>query len=160
MEIDHGLGGGNGVPRLQGDGMLESGTPISLAVTGALPGAPAFVVVGSGATAVCCAPELARVSRTLVMLQRSPSWIYEASNEAGPLIRLCQALHGRGLPCAVAWLRTWLQLRDDLVFVGLVEQTLLADDAHDFTELIEDCAPLASKDWKNLLPLLQKYPKV
>lgn len=30
-------------------------------------------------------------------------------------------------------------------------QTLLADDAHDFTEIIEDCPPLSSKDWKNLV---------
>lgn len=34
-------------------------------------------------------------------------------------------------------------------------QTLLADDAHDFTELIEDCEPLSSKDWKNLIRTFQ-----
>ena len=76
------------------------------------------VVVGSGATAICCAPELARVSASVVLLQRSPSYIYEISNQAGLLIRLCQALYRRGLRRPVGWLRHYLQLRDDLVFVG------------------------------------------
>jgi len=47
VEIGHGLPGSNGIPRLQGDGMLEDGSPISLTLTGALPGAAAFIVVGS-----------------------------------------------------------------------------------------------------------------
>lgn len=76
------------------------------------------VLVGSGATAICCAPELARVSKSLVLLQRSPSYIYEIDNQAGALIRLCQNLHRLGLHFAVKWLRRYLQLRDDLVFVG------------------------------------------
>lgn len=76
------------------------------------------VLVGSGATAVCCAPELARVSGSLTLLQRSPSYIYEIDNRAGPLIRACQALYRRGLRAPVRWLRSYLQLRDDLVFVG------------------------------------------
>jgi cation diffusion facilitator CzcD-associated flavoprotein CzcO len=76
------------------------------------------VLVGSGATAVCCAPELARVSGSLVLLQRSPSYIYETDNRAGALIRACQALCRLGAPFAVRWLRAFLQLRDDLTFVG------------------------------------------
>ncbi len=76
------------------------------------------VLVGSGATAVCCAPELAKVSGSLVLLQRSPSYIYEISNHAGVLIRACQALYRLGAPVAVRWLRGFLQLRDDLVFVA------------------------------------------
>jgi cation diffusion facilitator CzcD-associated flavoprotein CzcO len=76
------------------------------------------VLVGSGATAICCAPELARVSKSLVLLQRSPSYIYEISNKAGPLIALCQNLYRLGLRSPVKWLRHYLQLRDDLVFVG------------------------------------------
>ncbi|MHC4846258.1 MAG: PQQ-binding-like beta-propeller repeat protein [Planctomycetota bacterium] len=52
VEIGHGLGGGNGVPRLQGDGILESNSPITLTVTDAQPNAPAFVVVGSAALGV------------------------------------------------------------------------------------------------------------
>lgn len=76
------------------------------------------VLVGSGATAICCAPELARVSKSLVLLQRSPSYIYEIDNRVGPLIRLCQRLYRLGLRPALKWLRFYLQFRDDLIFVG------------------------------------------
>jgi monooxygenase len=77
-----------------------------------------IVVVGSGSTAICCAPELARVSKSVVLVQRSPSYIYETDNRAGPLVRLCQGLQRRGLRFPVRWLRRYLQLRDDLIFVG------------------------------------------
>jgi cation diffusion facilitator CzcD-associated flavoprotein CzcO len=91
--------------------------------TSRLDGARSFagkkvVLVGSGSTAICCAPELAAVAKSLVMLQRSPSYVYEIDNQAGPLIRLCQNLHKLGLRSAVQWLRRYLQLRDDLIFVG------------------------------------------
>jgi len=76
------------------------------------------VLVGSGSTAICCAPELARVAKSLVLLQRSPSYIYETDNRAGALIRICQALHQLGLRWPIKWLRRYLQLKDDLVFVG------------------------------------------
>jgi len=76
------------------------------------------VLIGSGATAVCCAPELARVCKSLVMLQRSPSYIYEIDNRAGVLVRLVQRLHRAGLPGALAALRAALQLKDDLVFLA------------------------------------------
>jgi cation diffusion facilitator CzcD-associated flavoprotein CzcO len=76
------------------------------------------VVVGSGSTAVCCAPELARVSKSLVLLQRSPSYIYEIDNKADALVRLCQSLYRCGMHAAVTWLRSYLQLRDDFVFLG------------------------------------------
>lgn len=76
------------------------------------------VLVGSGATAICCAPELARVCGSLVLLQRSPSYIYETDNRAGLLIECCQALYRRGVRFPVRWLRHYLQLRDDLIFVG------------------------------------------
>lgn len=76
------------------------------------------VLVGSGSTAICAAPELAAVSGSLVLLQRSPSYIYEISNGAGPLIRLCQNLYRRGLRAPVRWLRSYLQLRDDVIFLG------------------------------------------
>ncbi len=76
------------------------------------------VLVGSGSTAVCCAPELARVSRSLVMLQRSPSYIYEIDNRAGPFMRLCQYLYGLGIAFPVKVLRAYLQVRDDVIFVG------------------------------------------
>ena len=40
------------------------------------------VLVGSGSTAICCAPELSRVSGSLTLLQRSPTYIYEIDNRA------------------------------------------------------------------------------
>jgi monooxygenase len=76
------------------------------------------VLVGSGSTAICCAPELARVAKSLVLLQRSPSYIYEIDNRAGALIRACQALYRRGMHAPVRWLRHYLQLRDDAIFVA------------------------------------------
>ncbi len=76
------------------------------------------VVVGSGATAICCAPALTPVSKSLVLLQRSPSYIYETSNQAGPLIRACQRLHAMGITFPVKALRYVLQCEDDLIFVA------------------------------------------
>lgn len=76
------------------------------------------VLVGSGSTAICCAPEVARVAKSLVLVQRSPSYIYETDNRAGALIRMCQTLYRLGLRWPVQWLRRYLQLKDDLVFVG------------------------------------------
>src|SRR3979490_3093501 len=51
------------------------------------------VLVGSGSTAICAAPELARVSGSMTLLQRSPSYIYEIDNRATPFMRLCQYLY-------------------------------------------------------------------
>jgi monooxygenase len=76
------------------------------------------VLVGSGSTAVCCAPALAAVSKSLTMLQRSPSYIYEIDNEATPLMRACQYLYGLGLDSPMRFLRGYLQARDDVIFVA------------------------------------------
>ena len=76
------------------------------------------VLVGSGATAICCAPELSAVSQSLVLVQRSPSYIYEISNTVGPLTRACQYLHTRGLTFPLTVLRYAIQWKDDLIFVG------------------------------------------
>lgn len=76
------------------------------------------VLVGSGSTAICCAPALAKVSKSLVLLQRSPSYIYEGSEEAGLLIRACQALYRLGLRLPVKALRYYLQCKDDAIFLG------------------------------------------
>jgi cation diffusion facilitator CzcD-associated flavoprotein CzcO len=76
------------------------------------------VLVGSGATAISCAPELARVSRSLTLVQRSPSYIIEFKNRAGPVTLLCQKLYRAGLRSPLAALRYAMQIRDDLVFVG------------------------------------------
>lgn len=77
------------------------------------------VLVGSGSTAVCCAPELAKVARSLTMLQRSPSYIYEIDDRATPFMRLCQYLYRHGVDFPVRVLRGYLQARDDVYFVAL-----------------------------------------
>ena len=76
------------------------------------------VLVGSGSTAVCCAPALAEVSGSLTMLQRSPSYIYEIDNRATPLMRFCQHLYGQGFQAPIRFLRGYLQARDDVIFVA------------------------------------------
>ncbi len=76
------------------------------------------VLVGSGSTAICAAPELARISGSVTMLQRSPSYIYEIENRATLFMRLCQYLHGRGFTFPMRVLRGYLQARDDAIFVG------------------------------------------
>lgn len=76
------------------------------------------VLVGSGATAICCAPALSDVSKSLVMLQRSPSYIFETDNQVGGVTKFCQWLFRRGVRSPVKWLRAGLQLKDDVLFVG------------------------------------------
>lgn len=76
------------------------------------------VLVGSGSTAICCAPELARVSGSLTLLQRSPSYVYETSDRASLLTLGCQALYRLGIRFPVKLLRYGLQCRDDAIFVG------------------------------------------
>src|SRR5262249_22085413 len=56
------------------------------------------VVVGSGSTAICCAPELAPpVSKSLVLVQRSPSYIYEITNKTDWVTNRCQDLYKIGV---------------------------------------------------------------
>ena len=76
------------------------------------------VLVGSGSTAICCAPVLSQVSKSLVLLQRSPSYVFETDNKVGGFTRLCQNLHRSGIAFPVTLLRGGLQLKDDLIFVG------------------------------------------
>ena len=76
------------------------------------------VLVGSGATAICCAPVLSQVSKSLVLLQRSPSYIFETDNAVGGFTKLCQHLHRRGLTFPVTLLRHGLQFKDDVIFVA------------------------------------------
>jgi cation diffusion facilitator CzcD-associated flavoprotein CzcO len=76
------------------------------------------VLVGSGATAVCCAPALAKVSKSLVMIQRSPSYIYETTDRAGPITRACHRLYELGVKFPLKALRCLLIFRYDLVFAG------------------------------------------
>lgn len=76
------------------------------------------VVVGSGSTAICCAPALGDVAKTLTLVQRSPSYIFDIENdEIGWVTRLCQDLYSRGVRWPVAMLRYYLQCKDDAIFV-------------------------------------------
>lgn len=84
------------------------------------------VLVGSGSTAVCAAPELAKVSKSLTMLQRSPSYVYEIDNNATPTMRIAQALYRKGVTLPVRLLRGWLQARDDIIFVAFRAMPRLA----------------------------------
>ena len=108
------------VPRFPGTEQFKG----EMVHTAALDGRRTFadknvVLVGSGSTAVCAAPELAPpVSRSLTLLQRSPTYIYEISNDAGRVTRVCQALHARGVTMPLRVLRYYLQCRDDVIFVG------------------------------------------
>ncbi|MCZ6894273.1 MAG: hypothetical protein O7H40_09530, partial [Gammaproteobacteria bacterium] len=79
----------------------------------------AVVLVGSGSTAICCAPELARVSGSLALVQRSPSYIYEIDDDrVNPVTRVCQALYRRGIRFPVKLLRYYLQCKDDVIFIA------------------------------------------
>jgi monooxygenase len=77
------------------------------------------VLLGSGATAVSCAPSLAAVSRSLTLLQRSPSYVYEMDNRASVSVRLALALQRLGVRFALTITRHLLQVRDDCAFVAL-----------------------------------------
>ena len=75
------------------------------------------VIVGSGATAISCAPSLSDVSGSVVILQRSPTYIYEVDNNLGWFARLCRALHARGAPLAGAALRLQNTVSGDLYYL-------------------------------------------
>ena len=75
------------------------------------------VIVGSGATAISCAPALSDVSKSLVILQRSPSYIYEVDNRLGYFARVCRTLHNWGVPLAGATLRLKNTVEGDVYFL-------------------------------------------
>lgn len=118
------------------------------------------VLVGSGSTAICCAPELAKVSKSMTMLQRSPSYVYEIDNNATPSMRLAQALYRRGITLPVRLLRGWLQARDDIIFVAFRAMPRLAKwffrrhwhNAVDAKTLREHFTPKYSP-WEQRIPI-------
>lgn len=75
------------------------------------------VLVGSGATAISAAPALSDVCKSLVILQRSPSYIYEVDNTLGWFARLCRAFHKFGVPFAGATLRWKNTVEGDVYFL-------------------------------------------
>lgn len=77
-----------------------------------------IVLVGSGASAISAAPQLCAASKSMVLLQRSPSYIYEDDNRPGPFVRLAQQAYRLGLGWPVKLVNYFLQLKDDLIFVG------------------------------------------
>jgi monooxygenase len=77
-----------------------------------------ILLVGSGASAISAVTELQQASASLSLLQRSPSYIYETTNQPSSLVRLAQRLHRAGHRAPLRWVRSYLQLKDDLVFVG------------------------------------------
>ncbi len=86
-------------------------------------------------------------ARVLKTLGADPLLFGFAGGDTGESIR--HLLDGEGIP-------------HDFVDTSVptrTAQTLLADDAHDFTEIIEDCPPLVSKDWKNLVQKFQTLEK-
>lgn len=75
------------------------------------------VLVGSGATAISTAPALSDVCKSLTILQRSPSYIYEVDNTLGWFARLCRMLHEGGVPFAGATLRWKNTVEGDVYFL-------------------------------------------
>lgn len=77
-----------------------------------------ILLVGSGASAISTITDLHAASASLSLLQRSPSYIYETDNRPSCLVRLAQRLHRAGWKAPLHAVRWYLQLKDDLIFVG------------------------------------------
>lgn len=77
-----------------------------------------ILLVGSGASAISAVTDLHQASASLSLLQRSPSYIYETSNRPSWVVRLAQRMHRAGWEAPLHWVRSCLQIKDDLVFVG------------------------------------------
>ena len=76
-----------------------------------------IVVVGSGASAISAAPALAEKAASVTLLQRSPSYIYEQSNDVGMLVDWAQRMHRKGFAFPLKLVNYIIQLKYDLVFV-------------------------------------------
>jgi monooxygenase len=75
------------------------------------------LLVGSGASAISAAPALANMTRSLTMLQRSPSYILEDKNRIGFFIDTAQKLYRIGYSFPIKMVNFFLQLKYDLVFI-------------------------------------------
>jgi cation diffusion facilitator CzcD-associated flavoprotein CzcO len=76
-----------------------------------------IVLVGSGASAICAAPELCSNSLSMTLLQRSPSYIYEENNKIGVFVNMAQKLYEVGWAYPMKVVSYFIQLKDDLIFV-------------------------------------------
>jgi cation diffusion facilitator CzcD-associated flavoprotein CzcO len=74
------------------------------------------VIVGSGATAISSAPALSDVSKELTILQRSPSYVYEADTEPDMFWNLFRILHSLGWKGAGRLLQFLRMVNDDILF--------------------------------------------
>ncbi len=77
------------------------------------------VLIGSGSTAIACAPVLSEVTKSLVLLQRSPSYIFEIDNKITNGVRLSQKLYKLGIRFPVYISRYFTQFKDDMIFILL-----------------------------------------
>ena len=77
-----------------------------------------ILLIGSGAAAISAATALAGDCRSLTLLQRSPSYIYDDKNRTGALTRLAQFLYRRGIPHLVALVCFLNRLRNDCIYVA------------------------------------------
>jgi monooxygenase len=75
------------------------------------------VLVGSGASAISAAPALTAIAKSVTLLQRSPSYIYEQDNNIGIFVDMAQKLYRAGLSAPLKLVNIFLQLKSDLVFV-------------------------------------------
>jgi monooxygenase len=76
-----------------------------------------LVLVGSGASAISSAPALSDKCKHLTLLQRSPSYIFEEPNKAGPITRLTQILHRMGVTAPMKIMTYLMKFKWDLVFL-------------------------------------------
>ncbi|HTN94335.1 MAG TPA: NAD(P)/FAD-dependent oxidoreductase [Gallionella sp.] len=77
-----------------------------------------IVLVGSGASAISAAPALCSMSKSMTLLQRSPSYIFEDDNQLGYFVKLSMRLHKIGLTQPTKLVNYLIQLKDDLIFVA------------------------------------------
>jgi monooxygenase len=77
-----------------------------------------LILVGSGASAISAAPALYERCRSLTLLQRSPSYIYEDDNRIGWFSDWAQRLYRAGVHFPIRIVNALQQSKSDLIFVS------------------------------------------
>ena len=77
-----------------------------------------LVLVGSGASAISAAPALYERCKSLTLLQRSPSYIYEDDNRIGWFSDRAQRLYRAGVHFPIRIVNAFQQVKSDLIFVS------------------------------------------
>jgi monooxygenase len=75
------------------------------------------ILIGSGASAISTAPILCESAKSVTLIQRSPSYVFEQDNDIGLSIDIAQTLHDRGVELPIKIVNYFIQLKYDLVFV-------------------------------------------